>query len=679
MNKFMLTAARHWKLLALFNVLLLTTTVYIILFAKKTWTAESKLILPKPTTALNADLGTLGNISSGEGAVFSQQLNALKILSSIITSKDALREVWQQDAEQKEFPRLETYQKLFVVTPQNESTVIEVAVEGSSPELAQQRSEALITAFQKRLGSLRSQEAVQRADFLQAELAIAEDNLQAAETALNNYKSSTNLIDNELQAQETLSAIKDLSTQKSQVTAEIKAREAKVQELSTRLGMTPEEGLQSLRLGEKPEYLALKQSLSDVEAKLARARVQFFEDSPQVKNLLEEKERLVAQLATYGGLEPSAVSQIASSENSSELIQQLILADSEAREAEQTVRQLETEIAQLNQELRQLPGKQKRLIELRRRYNTAEGVHNGLVAQIQESRLNGLSSYPNVQILDAPDVDSKPSKPKRSLVVLGYLLAAAFGNSAIVLFFDRSQSLLDTRDIDEIDIPTLATIPDLKDPEQDIRLNEKVVIEFQRLALSVSMMNLANNRLIVTSTTAGEGKSTVILGLAHALADLGFQVLMVDADYRQAGLSRALGFIQEQESPLTTLTPTPVSERIDLLPNASRPRNIAEFVARGGFEEELNLVQEQSDYDYVLVDSAPVSLTSEAAMMARMIGNVLYVVRPGLADSNEFFASLDRIDVDECNIKGLVINGVNTSKTYLSYQKRAYLPQSIEQ
>ena len=87
MNKLILTAAKHWKLLSLYNFLLLATTIGILVFAKKTWTAESKLILPKPTTALNADLGTLGNISGGQGAVFSQQLNSLKILASIITSK----------------------------------------------------------------------------------------------------------------------------------------------------------------------------------------------------------------------------------------------------------------------------------------------------------------------------------------------------------------------------------------------------------------------------------------------------------------------------------------------------------------------------------------------------------------------------------------------------------------
>ncbi len=679
-NKFILTAARHWKLLTLFNLLLLAATIYIVLFSKKTWTSNAKLILPKPTSALNANLGTLGNISSGDGAVFSQQLNSLKILSSIITSKDALREVWLQDEERDLYPRLENYATLFTVIPENESTIIDLSIDGSSPELAKKRTEVLLTTLQKRLGQLRSSDVTQRAEFLGSEIKTAQQNLHSAEVALNDYKSLANLMDNDLQAQEILSSVKSLSTEKSQVMAQIKASEEKASELSARLNMTPEEGVNSLRLGENPEYLSLQQSLSNVEARLAASRAQFFEDSPQIKNLLEEKNKLVKQLKSYGEQSFEQSSQpTASKSNSSGLVQELILADSSAKESKQKAQQLQLEIDKMNQELKLMPGKQKKLVELKRRYNTAEGVYNGLVAQVQESKLNGLSSYPNAQLLDAPDVDPKPTKPKKSLVALGYLLTSILGSSAIILFLDQRQSLLDPKDIEDIDLPILATLPELKNPQQDIRLDERVVMEFQRLALAVSMMDLERNRLMITSTCADEGKTTVTMGLAHALADLGFRILMVDGDYRQANLSSSLGYSQQQMSTLTTLQPTAIVERIDLLPTISQPNNIAEFITRGGFEQELNIIQQQENYDYILIDSPPVGLTSEAVMMARIIGDLLYVVRPGLTDSNDFFRCINQINNHEGNITGLVVNGINSKNSYLSHQKKIYLPQSIEQ
>ena len=679
MNKFILTAAKQWKILLLFNLLLLASTVYILLFAERTWTAKAKLILPKPTSALNADLGTLGTIEGGDGAVFSQQLNSLKILASIITSKDVVRDVWQQDQEKDLYPRLEQYRNLFSVSPENESTIIDISVDGSSPEVAKERSKMLLVTFQKRLQQLRTAGALEQSSFFSEEIAVSRSNLEKAEAALNDYKSSANLVDNDIQAQEILSGIKALNTEKSQAIAQGKANQARARELSARLNMTPEAGLRSLRLGENPEYLALQQSLSNIESRLAIARAQFFEDSPQIQNLLGEKAKLTSKLAGYGDQDLSSQPGFngSSSQNSSGLIQEMILADSAAKESQQQVKQLGLEVEQMNQELQQLPGKQKKLIELRRRFNTAEGVHNGLMAQAQGSKLNGLSSYPNAQILDEPDVDLKPTKPKKSLVLLGYLLASSLGSVAIILLFDQGQTLLDIRDIEEIDLPILANIPVLKNPQQDIRLDESVVIELQRLALAVSMMELKKDRLMVTSTTGKEGKTTVVLGLAYALADLGFRVLMVDGDHRHANLSHSLGYFEQQESALVTVQPAAIAERIDLLPAISQPKNIAEFFARGAFEQELNIIQQEKSYDYVLVDSPPISLTSEAAMMSRIIQNILYVVRPGLTDSEQFFHSVKQVDTHDGNIAGLIINGVNNKKPYLTYKSKVYLPESV--
>lgn len=681
-NKYAIIAGKHWKLLTAFNLLLLLLTSYILVSAQKTWTASSKLILPTATGELNANLGTLGNISSGEGVVFSQQLNSLKILASIITSKDALREVWQQDSEKDLYPSLTAYGKLFLVSPQNESTIIEIETEGSSPELAKQRGQKLISTFQNRLNQLRTKEALQRGLLLHEELGKSQKILQSRELALIRYKSSENLVTGDLQAQETLSAIKTLRTEKSQATAQVKAFEEKVRGLSSRLNMSPEQGIQSMRLGENSEYLSLQQELSRIETDLAKARAILYDDSPQVENLLREKIRLREQLKKFGG--QSIVVQTnpskTSNGDSSNLIQELILADSKAKEYTQNANQLQQEIDQLNQELKLLPGKQRRLLELQRQYETAKGVHNGLMAKVQESKLNGFSAYPNVQILDNPDVDFKPTKPKRKLIFLGSLLTFLFGNSAIILFLNKRQSLLNIREIRNAGFPILANIPELRNPEIDVRRDERVMVEFQKLASAVSLIKLKENRLMISSTTTGEGKTTILIGLAHALVDLGFKVLIVDGDYRRANLSKRLGYSQQSEVSLISPKLIPLVEnKLDLYPMVPQKGNIAEFIARGTFDRLLRKIQDREEYDYVLIDSPPVSLTSEAAMMARVVSNLLFVVRPGLTDSDDFYHSVEQIANHQCGIIGLVVNGINDqAKSYLRYQSKIYLSETLE-
>jgi succinoglycan biosynthesis transport protein ExoP len=164
MNRIIATAMRHWLPLLSLNLLVLSATYLIISRQPKVWTANAELILPNTTSDLNANLGTLGNISSG-GVVFSQQLNPLKILSSILLSNDTLLEAYKFDPEKDLYASINEYRGLFDVSPQGETTVISLAVSGSSPKVAGKRLDNLIAAFQFRLNKLRAEDATERANF----------------------------------------------------------------------------------------------------------------------------------------------------------------------------------------------------------------------------------------------------------------------------------------------------------------------------------------------------------------------------------------------------------------------------------------------------------------------------------------------------------------------------------
>ncbi|MEW6495184.1 MAG: exopolysaccharide biosynthesis protein, partial [Cyanobacteriota bacterium] len=147
-----------------------------------------------------------------------------------------------------------------------------------------------------------------------------------------------------------------------------------------------------------------------------------------------------------------------------------------------------------------------------------------------------------------------------------------------------------------------------------------------------------------------------------ALADLGFRVLIVDGDFRRAELSQRLGYEQEL---VPVGRPVQLQPSLDLVPTVPKQGKIVELVTRGRFEQSLAAAQSTNEYDYVLVDSAPVSLTSETALMATVIPNVLLVVRPGMSKRNSVNDALDQLAQHNAKILGLVINGVETqSKSY---------------
>ncbi|MGD1913527.1 MAG: exopolysaccharide transport family protein [Rivularia sp. (in: cyanobacteria)] len=660
MNRIAKIAMRYWKLLLAWNVLVLGITALNIKITPKVWNSQAQLILPNVTSDSDADLGKLGSFRDG-GVVFSQQINPLNILSSIATSDDVIESVWEKDPEKEEFSRLNNYKKLFEVSPEKESTVISLNVKGSSPQLAKQRATAIITAFRDRLEELRLDEAQQRSQFMEREVKQALDKLLLAQKSLSTFKQKSNLVNSEEQTKEIISSINTLDTEQAQASAQAKAAEARVRMLSTRVALTPAVAVNSVRLKENKEYQLIRDKLSEVEVALIEARGKLTTNHPEVQNLQYQRLVLDNQLKKYvaNSTANGRVVDKAIGENTASLSEQMILAESQAVGMLSKVEQLGLQIKKLRLRLNSLPEKQAKLLELQRKYDIAEGVYNGVVAQAEQAKLSAFSAYPSVQVLAKPIVDTKPAGPKLRLMVLGALLASGFGSAAAVLFVENRNPLLSPKDILQTNIPVLASIPYIKN--MNGRLKQKLggEIECQRLASAVSLMQLDSGRLMIASATTGEGKTTTTVGLANALINLGFKVLLVDGDFRKSELSQSLGHVPQQnwDSRFMQIN---LRHNLDLLSVNITEDKIAEFVARGEFEQHLNYVQANGNYDYVLVDSSPVTLTPEAALLAKVISKVLFVVRETSSHRNYFCDSIEQLTRHKAEIAGLVVNGVET-------------------
>ncbi|NEQ21406.1 MAG: P-loop NTPase [Microcoleus sp. SIO2G3] len=660
MNRILAIAFRHWKPIVGLNAILVAIASHSALSVTQVWTAQAEMIVPNTNSDLKASLGTLGDIQSG-GVTFSQQLNPLKILSSIMTSNDAISQVWEKDPEKELYPRLSSYKGLFEVSPQTESTVISVSVTGSSPEVANKRTALFIEAFQHRLNQLRQDDAAQRAKFMQKELEQARQNLSQTQADLTKFKASANLVSSEDQIRESVAAINTLITTQAQVLAQAKGSEDQAKMLSTRLQLNPDQAIKSLSLGENQDYLYLRQKLSEVEAALTEAQAKFTENHPSVQTMVNQRDELRRQIEQYVARTAANTKGVnpTTGDNTATLIEQLVLAESQASSFQSQANQIQMQIDKQNALLKALPAAQAQLGELQRQHDIAEGVYNGLVAQVKQVKLNAFSTYPSVQLLDKPNVDPKPTGPGRRPIAAGTLLASVFGSIALALLLESRNPLLSPKDLQAAEAPLLRNIPRFKHLAKNIDPRFETAIEFQRLASAVSLMHLEKRRLMIASATIGEGKTTVTLGLATALLTLGFRILIVDGDFARAELSRRLG--HSPQTPLNAKS-TPVSVRpgLDLLPTLPQKNKIAEFIARGGFEECLSTVQAAGDYDYILVDSPPVSLTSEAALMATVVPNVLLVVWPGSSNRNPFIESIEQLTRHKAQIVGLVVNGVET-------------------
>jgi polysaccharide biosynthesis transport protein len=669
MNRVLAITARHWKPLLILNALLIAAAVASYQYSQKVWTATTQLILPDSTSNLNANLGTLGSLQN-KNPSFSDQVNPLRVQASILNSDALLEQVLNSDPEKSKFDRLFKYKKLFEVLPEEQSTILLLTVEASSQELAKLRANALIQAYQNRLNELRQANNQARLQFSQKELDQAKRRLVQAQLELSQFRQSTNLANYEEQTKGLVNTLDTLTTAKAQAISLSAANRKRAQSLSSRLNLTFAQAIRSLGLGENEDYQFVRRKLAEIDASLVKQRTTLTDNHPEIQNLLNQRMELQNQLQQYvagaaAGMRLDTTLATETQAGRSTLIQQLILAESEASGHYRQAQLLDTQIQQLSTTLKTLPASHQRLIELQRQVDVAEGVYKGLVAQVQQNNIDAFNAYPNVQVLDPPRVDSKPTSPKLSLLAINTLLASIIASIALVLFLERSNPLLTPKDLQAIKFQIVVRIPRLKQPDMGWRVSKNAEVEFQRLASAISLQSLGDHRLLITSANTGEGKTTITLGLACALVELGFRVLVVDGDLRQAQLSQRLGFTPHAQ----TTKPVQIQLNLDMLPAVPVPGDkIVQLIRQGQFEQTLRDAQSGKNYDYVLIDSAPVSLTSETALMATTISNVLFVVRPGISHTHPVQESLEQLTQHNAQLVALVVNGEETKTRSYAYR-----------
>ena len=670
MNKLYSFGKRYWLPLLLLNSLIVAAAVYSVSKTPKAWTASAQLILPESTSKTAVNLGTLGSLTSGATADANQvELQKAILLSDVLTER-----LWKSDPEKAKFPTVAAYKGLFAVKSAKEiSNTLSITASGSSPKIAERRAIAMLKEYQERLNDLRQSNRAARENYSQPDLEQAEARLQKVQGDLAQFKSRTGLINNEEQTKSIVNTMSTLTISLAQANAQAQSNARRIQVLSNRLNLSPEQAIRSLGLGENKEYQFLRQKLVELEANLIPLRSRFTDDSPNVQKLLGQRAELTQRIQAYvsqsaGGekIDTTVATGNEAGQGRAMLIQQLILAEAEANAQRETTKVLQSYLNQLNGTLNTFPANQERLSDLQRQVEIAEGIYKGLVAQIKQTSIDSFTSYPSVQVLDPPTVGAQPSAPKPAATAMSAIVAALLGSTALVLLLESRNPLLRPADLKRLKIPLVFRIPQLRSVSKPLGLYDGTELEFQRLASSISLQPTEHRRLMITSAMKGEGKTTVTLKLAIALTDLGFRILLVDADYRQASLSKQLGFadILEPKS-----EPVSIKPGLALLPTAHVAGKLVGLLTRGQFQQTLLSAETTGHYDYILVDGPPLDSTSEGILLASLIQQVLFIVRPGKSERKPVAESLEQLAQHNVKLLGLVVNDLE------SRSRAAYLDE----
>jgi uncharacterized protein involved in exopolysaccharide biosynthesis len=669
MNKITSIAIRHWKPVILWNILVISLTSYIAIVTPRVWNATAQLTIPATNGNLDASLGILGSFRKDSNGISAISDSQLQMQKSILTSDTLMEKVLEIDPQKNKFNSVGGYKSLFEVSVDENSRIITINTKGLSPELAKVRTNNFINLYQQRLKELRQQNRLSKREFSAVELEEARKNLMSAQQALAQFKQSSALVDADEQTKAVVTTIDGLTKAKLEALSQAEYNKNRVDNLSNMLSMSSNQAIRSLSLGENRDYQFMRGKLAEIKAEISNLRTKYTDNHPVVRELLQQEEvlsnRMQKQVKQTAGGIPIDTTVSGEGEGRAGLIEQLILAETEANGQQRRAQLIQNQINQLKKNLDSIPEQQKRLLELQRSVDVAEGVYKGLVAQVQQTNIDVFDVYPNVEILDSTRASNNPISPKKSLMILNALLAGITGSIALILLLERRNPLLSPKDLQDMKFPMVVSIPHFKDA--DLILDDDKEVRFQRLASALSLQSLNNRHLLITSAMESEGKTTVTLGLGKALVDLGFRVLVVDGDFIRAELTQNLGLTQELNITNEVIS---IAPNLDLLPATPRSGKIVQMVSQGRFQQALTDAESHAKYDYVLVDTAPVSATTATALMTAQIPNVLFVVKPGMSFSNSVRDSLQQLMSHQAQILGLVVNGVEMNAK--PYQQRLH-------
>ena len=176
--------------------------------------------------------------------------------------------------------------------------------------------------------------------------------------------------------------------------------------------------------------------------------------------------------------------------------------------------------------------------------------------------------------------------------------------------------------------------------------------------------------IVITSSVPNEGKSTVSVNLAQAIATSGKQVLLVEADMRRRSLATMLG-VRPSAGLYAVLTDAaPNLHFLDTEPNIPNP---ADLISSKRFGRLVRTLEER--YDYVIFDMPPVGTFVDAAILSTLVDATVMVVRPNQTKRAELTGAYEQLQKANANVIGVCATFVEGSGSEYYY---AYYTNSGE-
>ena len=355
----------------------------------------------------------------------------------------------------------------------------------------------------------------------------------------------------------------------------------------------------------------------------------------------------------------------------------------------------------LDKDVSRLPDTQQTALRLHRDVEVSTALYTNLLNSAQQLRVARAGTVGDVRVIDDAVTAQFPIAPRKPLIVLLSGVLGGLASLGLVWAIRALRVVVEDPDAieRELALPVYATVPESKAEEElDRRFkrgkgtgellatshpDDSAVESLRslRTTLHFALLGADRGSVLITGPAPDVGKSFISKNLGAVLAQSGKRVIIVDADMRKGHIHKEFGLVRaggvsdfvtgratlEAVVRQTSVPGLAIVTTGQIPPN---PPNPSELLMHERFGAMLHSLEQQCDV--LIVDAPPVLAVSDAAIIGRLTGATLMVVRAGRHPMGELEQAVKRLAQGGVEVKGFVFNGLDLTRQRHRFGQHGY-------
>ena len=552
------------------------------------------------------------------------------------------------------FSVLKEYVSSLSIAPTSKTTsVVVISLENTNTRRGRDYINKLLEMYNINANNDKNEVAQKTAEFIDERIGIISKELGSTEQDLENFKRSAGITDLSSEAQIALTGNAEY--------------EKKRVENQTQINLVMD--LQRYMKGNEYEVLPSNIGLQDAASAGAIDRY---------NQMLVERKRL---LRTSTENNPTIINLDTSIRAMRTNVQATL--DATLKGLQITKEDLAREASRYSRRINDAPTQERQFVSIARQQEIKSGLYLMLLQKREENAITLAATANNAKIIDEALADDNPISPKKMLVYLAALVLGVGLPVGVIYLIGLTKFKIEGR----ADVEKLTSLPVVGDiPLADEKTGSIAVFENQNNLMSETfwtvrtnlqfMLKNGKNVILVTSTISGEGKSFISANLAISLSLLGKKVVIVGLDIRKPGLNKVFNIPKKEHGITQYLTnttanlmdfvqPSDINKNLFILPGGTVPPNPTELLARGGLEKAIETLK--ANFDYVILDTAPVGMVTDTLLIGRVADLSVYVCRADYTHKAEFTLINELAENNKLPNLCIAINGLDLNSRKYGY------------